>query len=141
MLKKGGKKGREWIVQQLPCAYCGQLFGTNTVTRHAATCWKNPDYVLHLQASITPDMSAADYERVSSLLKCPTTARIRAEFGSWGQFIDWLFDVSDIIDVIGEELHMNRAELRKVWDGVPVFDTPRMTWTVGGHTLQSWGVR
>ena len=113
----------------------------DTLPAWAAACWDNPEYKLHLQSSITPDMSVADYERVSSSLKCPTSARIRADFGSWQNFVEWLFDVNDVIDVIGEELHMNRAELRKVWDGVPVFDTPRLTWTVNGHVLQAWGVR
>ena len=141
MRRSNGTKGKTWVVQQLQCAYCGKPYAVSNLTRHAAACWNNPDYKLHLQASITPDMSVADYGRVSSSLKCPTSARIRADFGSWQNFIEWLFDVDDVIDVIGEELHMNRAELRKVWDGVPVFDTPRMTWTVDGHVLHAWGVR
>lgn len=141
MLRKGGTEGKKWSVQQLPCAYCGKQIAVNVLRQHAAVCWNNPEYKLHLQASITPDMSWSEYERVSSSLKCPSSARIRTKFGTWQKFIEWLFEIDDVLDVIGEELHMNRAELRKAWDGVPVFDTPRLTWTVDGHVLQSWGVR
>lgn len=134
-------KGRHWKVYRETCAYCGQSIGANVLPRHAATCWENPEYKRHLQEVIHPGMSASEYEKIFSAQRCPRPARIRLRFGRWQDFIRWLFDSPDVVDVIGEELRRYRDELRRGREGIQVFDHPRRTWTVNGRTFQSWGVR
>lgn len=135
--------GHRWQQGKITCAYCGKPIGASVIHQHAAKCWQNPDYIEMLQATITPDMRAADYDKISASLGLPNYSRIRRDFSSWDNFIKWLFGIKndDVAELIQAELAANIAAVRKPWDGLPVFDSPRREWDANGMKFVSWGVK
>lgn len=110
-------------MQQMPCAHCGKSFSIAVLRRHAEKCFRNPEYIAQLRQDIPPDISSSEYDRISSEHGLPNLARLRANFGKFQQFLDWLHEVDDVIDVIGTELSTNRLALRSDGEGLPVLKT------------------
>lgn len=102
------------------CAYCGQPFSIAALRRHAERCFRNPEYIAQLRQDIPPDISPSEYDQISSKLGLPNLARIRANFGRFRNFLNWLHELENVEDVILAELKANRLVLRSGGEGLPV---------------------
>lgn len=107
----------------MPCGYCGKSFGVATLRRHSEKCFDNPEYIARLRQDIPEDISPVKYDVIASERGLPNRARLRANFGSFQKFIQWLHEVNDLADVIGAELAANRLVLRSGGEGLPVLKT------------------
>ena len=145
-------KKRKSNVKPRICPHCGLEFGGTVLHAHIPRCLDNPEYVTLLER-IPVGISRRDYDKSAAHQGWPAATTIQQQFGAWPKFHYWQrtgrrwrepgaapTPATEAEAEVGAELEAMRAAAR-YGTGLKVFDTPRSSWTAGGRTWVSWGIR